>query len=161
MDLQADERGRTTGTTLLLWGVALLGALLAVSVAVSLLLSVVATVVTLVATALVLGGIGYLLATWMLGGDEASRGRSRSRTGRSDAGGRESLLDRVPDIETGDRRGDVRSDDPIDRLTERYVSGEIDEAEYEQRLERHLGGPDAGSLDDAGGRRSRTSEYER
>ena len=173
MDLQADARGRSTATKLLLWGLALIGALVAVSIAVSLLISVVTTIVTLVVTALVLGAVGYLLATWMLGGDGSPReySRSQSRTGydvgdRPGTGGRHrtsadeqgSLLDRVPGLGADDG-GDDRPEDPTERLTERYVNGEIDEAEYERRLERHLDGPDGASPDDS--RRSRTREYER
>ena len=173
MERSVDERAEISGTRLVLWGLAVIGALVAVSIAVSLLISVVTTIVTLVATALVLGGIGYLLASWTLGGDGSSREypRSRSRAGagvgdRADTGGRRgtstdergSLLDRVPGL-GGEDRGDDRPEDPAERLTERYVNGEIDEAEYERRLEQHLGGPDEASPDDA--RRSRTREYER
>lgn len=181
MKLLADTRARSLGTTLLLWGAVLLGALFVLSFVVSTLLSLFAAVVAIVKTlaaAVILGGIAYLLASWALGSDEDERPRERANrrgrtgygldapTGRrsgdarssreSDEGG--SILGRVPGI-GGDDRDDEPQTDPIDRLTDRYVRGEIGEAEYERRLERHLDGSSIESVDEF--ETVRNTEYDR
>lgn len=128
MRLSVDERGGSTARTLLLWGCALIGVVVIASVAVSIVLGVLFSVVSTVATLLALGAVIYLLAWLFLGGDgDASRSDD------------DSLLDRVRS--TG-ADASKRTADPIDRLTERYLDGEIDEAEYERRVELHLDGPD-------------------
>lgn len=175
MTLRADTRARSLGTTLLLWGLGLLGALFVLSIVVGMVISIISTVVavvTTVATALLLCGIAYLVASWAFGGstdDERVRGgkydfertsgrhTDEIRSNRAQSG---SLLDRVPGFgDDGDADREQPPSDPIDRLTDQYVRGEIGEAEYERRLERQLDGSSAGSVDEFETVRNR--EYER
>jgi|GEM_PF-6233963 len=71
---------------------------------------------------------------------DAAAGRrsadERSERERND----ESLLGRIPGFGSVSEDADEAAPpaDPIERLTDRYVRGEIGEAEYERRLERHL-----------------------
>jgi len=168
MSTRTDRRERSLGATLLIWGLALLGVLFVLSIVVATVISIVTTVVaivTTVATALLLAGIAYLAMSWALGNTRSGRGNRgygghrqetahrpgagydlgaaagrRSADERSDRGGDESLLGRIPGFGSGsDDSGEATpADDPIERLTDQYVRGEIGEAEYERRLERHL-----------------------
>jgi len=175
MSTRTDRSERSLGATLLVWGLALLGALFVLSVVVATVISIVTTVVaivTMVATALLLAGIAYLAASWALGSAGSGRGhRGYEERGRGDRGremvrrprteydggaaaerrsaaersNRErsdgSLFGRIPGIGGSSDDSDERAsaEDPIERLTDQYVRGEIGEAEYESRLERHLG----------------------
>jgi len=87
--------------------------------------------------------------------------RRRSADGRSDRErSDESLLGRIPGIGgSSDDSDEATPEDPIDRLTDQYVRGEIGEAEYERRLERHLERSD--SSRDRLGEPSIEREYER
>lgn len=181
MRLRADTRARSLGGALLLWGLGLLGALFVLSIVVGAVISIISTVVavvTTIATALLLVGIAYLAASWALGGggdDRRGDGRRQRhreydfettagrRTGDARSSGERgddgSILGRIPGFGSDGERDDRRPTDPVDRLTDQYVRGEIGEAEYERRVERHLENEEAGRGTTGG--RALDREYER
>lgn len=185
MSIRGNRRERSLGATLLVWGIGLLGALFVLSIVVATVISIVTTVVaivTTVATALLLAGIAYFVASWALGsgasGDSGDRhdtaghrsteydvGAAAGRRPDDGRSGRErdesaSLLERIPGVGGGgDGPAESAPEDPIDQLTDQYVSGEIGEAEYERRLERHL--ERSTSSRSRTGERTLDTEYER
>ncbi len=47
----------------------------------------------------------------------------------------------------GEREPDESASEPVERLRERYLAGELSEAEFERELERHLDAPEEGGTD--------------
>jgi uncharacterized membrane protein len=112
---------------LLVYGVIALGALLALRVALSvtlgflgLLWSVITTAVALLAIGGLLYG-GYRLLSWA----------------RSDQSPRAGDATQAP----------ASTEDRIERLKDRYASGDLSEDEFERRLDQELGGPSMDSID--------------
>jgi hypothetical protein len=156
----------STSNTLLkaLGGAVLVMVLLSVvGTIVSIVMGVVATVVSLVLSLLVLGVVAWaVLGLVSFLGDDSTAATGRRGKPWDDAvtegrGWRKHLPG------GGDTTG-TRRDDPADRLRERYVAGEIDEAEFERRMDRLL---DRDSTDRTDGRngtgrtRSRDRNWER
>lgn len=98
-----------------------IGVLVLIGVALSIVATIVGiawTILTTIATLLVLAGLGYATiqgVRWLWSGDE-------------------------PTIESGP--ADTESVDPVERLTDRYVAGELSEEEFERRLALELDDPD-------------------
>lgn len=116
---------------MVLWKAAKYTALaIGVLVLVGVAISVVATIIGLVwtalvaiATLLVLGGLTYATIQGV-------------RWFRSDG-----------ETATGSTPVDTESADPVERLTDRYVAGELTEAEFERRLALELGEPRRDEID--------------
>ena len=111
--------------TVLKYAAIAVGLLILVSVAISVVSAIVGlvwTAIVALATLLVLAGIGYAAVKGFLW----YRGRGGSE------------VQSVTDTE---------SKDPVDRLVERYVDGDLTETELERRLDRVLGGPDRDEID--------------
>lgn len=103
-----------------------IGVLVLIGVAVSVvatILGIVWTVLTAIATLLVLVGLTYATiqgVRWL----------------RSDG-----------DTTTGPTPVDTGSADPVERLTDRYVSGDLTEDEFERQVALELDGPDGDEID--------------
>lgn len=114
-----------------------IGLLLVVRLVVSTVLAIVGFVwaaVTTAVTLLVLAGLAYGLY----------RGIRWLRDGGSDA---RSATARSVDASSIGADDAVDTDDPVDRVTDRYVEGGLSEDELERRLERALDGPDRDEID--------------
>ena len=147
MEWRFDSRGLSTLTEILLWGIVGLVALSILLTLVGIAVSIVVSVLSVVVPILALGAIIYLAIRY-LSDDEPTYGVDDYGSGARDV----DAADRAPQ-------------DPQDRLTEQYVRGEISEAEYERRLERHVDAPSdrsAGrSLDDLETDSSRARDRDR
>lgn len=106
---------------------ALFVAFVIIATLVSIAISLVWAIVVTVVPVVVLGALAYLALSWYL----------------DDSG-------------TSMPNATAPSKPPEERLKERYVNGEIDEAEYERRLERYLDPIDGDSL----GSRNRSRQHE-
>ena len=142
--------------------VAALVLLSVVGTIVSVVMGFVATVVSLILSLLVLGVIAWaVLGLISFLSDDSSaavgrRGEPWSGPVNEDGGWRERLPGR-DSTSTG-------RDDPADRLRERYVAGEMDEAEFERRMDRLLERDSAdrtGRRNGSGRTRSRDRNWER
>lgn len=151
MEWRSDARGLSTLTEILLWGIVGFIALSILLTLVGIAVSIVVSVLSIVVPILALGAIIYLAVRYLSNDDEPTY--------------------RTDDYGFGARDGvdatasDPAPQDPQDRLTERYVRGEISEAEYERRLENHVDAPGESSgrsLDDleTDGRPSRDRDRE-
>ena len=155
----------TTNTLLKALGAAVVAMVLlsVVGTIISIVMGVVATVVSLILSLLVLGVIAWavlgLISFLSDDSDTATgrRGKPWDDAVTEDGGWRKHLPG------GGDSTA-TRRDDPADRLRERYVAGEMDEAEFERRMDRLL---EDCSTDRTGGRnetgrtRSRDRNWER
>ena len=152
MEWRSDARGLSTLTEILLWGIVGLVALMVVMTLLSIAVSVAISVLTALVPILVLGAIIYLAVRYLSGDDEPAYGADDYGFGSRNGVDATGASDRAPQ-------------DPQDRLTEQYVRGEISEAEYERRLERHVDAPGdrstGGSLDDLETDSSRARDRDR
>jgi len=125
-----------------------IGLLVLASVAVSVvsaILSVVWAAVTALVTAAVVVAVLYA----------AYRGGSWLRRRDGSDGGGAADTPAEASVASG-ASGASDPTDPVERLRERYVSGDLTEAEFERRLGRALGGPDRDAIDrELGRERSR------
>ena len=133
-----------------------------VGTVVSVVMGVVATVVSLILSLLVLGVIAWaVLGLISFLSDDSGTGVGRREEPWNDAVSEEGgWREHLPG---GDATSTGR-DDPADRLRERYVAGDIDEAEFERRMDRLLerDSTDHASRRNGSGRtRSRDRNWER
>ncbi|NHN48632.1 SHOCT domain-containing protein [Halostella sp. JP-L12] len=143
--------------------VAALVLLSVVGTIVSVVMGVVATVVSLVLSLIVLGVIAWAVLglisffTEDSGSSTGYRGEPWDDTVSRTGGWRDHLPGRTDSTASGRA-------DPADRLRERYVAGDIDEAEFERRMDRLLerdSADSAGRNVGSGRSRSRDRNWER
>lgn len=145
--------GRSVGGTLFrlaVTGVALLFALAVVGTVVGLflgILSAVFTVVVLLGLLVVVGAVGAGLLS-LFGGRDDGDDEAATDWFETDVGAGTGV-----DAEPRDAAAEA------ERLRERYVAGEIDEVEYERRLDLLLDDPEAEGLFDEGDDREREPDW--
>lgn len=135
------RRSAVTSLALGIGLVVLLGVVL--YMVLSTLLSILWSLLTIGAALLAAAALGYVAvkgALWLY----RKRGRS-SETGLP--GETQSAFEQANWTKPTDPANAADSTDPIDRLTDRYVDGELTEAELERRLERELDESDRDEVD--------------
>lgn len=131
MERRSDSRGLSTLTEILLWGIVGLIALSILLTLVGIAVSIVVSVLSVLVPILALGAIIYLAIRYL--SDDEPAYRTDEYGTDYGFGSRDGVGAGTP--------SDSVSQDPQDRLTERYVRGEISEAEYERELERYVDAP--------------------